>query len=1201
MKPSPGVLRLFVAGLLFAAPTVGAATFIVTNTANDGAGSLRQAVQDAKQSAGQDVIVFDLPGTGPHVISLTTSAVNIDSDIAILNDRAGDELVTIEGMLVGNSSHLVVGVFTVANGCRAVLAGLTLRHGYSAAVISNGGFVTLGNCTLSDNGGGVHGGAIEYKGTELTLLNCLFVRNRASSGGAIYYSGVTDQVSVLTATNCVFTDNVATDTTSGAIGGGAIFAFGAFDPEKAYQSTNLALTNCTFTNNQAGHGGGAIFDYGYNGNANINAVKCTFSDNKARTGGAIYHDSELAARGVMKFENCTFSNNVVQDGGGAINVYKIYSGGEGFARVNNCTFSANSSPIISSRIRVELSNSVLARGSSIGTQLYGAESHGHNLSDDAMGGNSGTAPGGVLNGPGDVRNTNPQLMPLADNGGFTLTHALSPTSPAINAGDDTLAPSVDQRNYSRAGVSDIGAFEFGGTPAPVGPPAPTPSPTPTPSVPPHDPLAVINTNSSGDGSLRAAIQYANSSPSNDTIRFEIPGPGPHVINLATQLPTLTYPVQILNEGFGAKSITVRRSTAPEGSIFFVGQGNNVVIAGLTISNGKARSPGPDRGAGIYNYSGTLTLRNCVITGNSAIYGGGIYNTTRGGGAANLTLVDCTLSNNNTTGGPGEGGDGGGAIYNDATPSNDATVTLTNCSLVNNSSYREGGAIYNRSAGGNAIVVLNNCTVKDNAAPSGAGVFNRGRVTANGCTFSGNTTSTGTFSSDGVGGALDQESGTTQLSNSTVSGNTARSGGGIFTSGTSTVNVINTTITRNVATQPGTFSPSAGGIGNAGSPSAGSPNNGSSVVNLQNTILALNTSASGRSNGAGPFNSQGNNLVGDASGSTGFSNGVNNDKVGSQEAPVDPKLGGLQSNGGTTQTCALLAGSPAIDSGNDATAPGSDQRGYPRSGNSDIGAYEFGAEAPVRLGNISTRLRSGTGDNALIAGFIVTGTQPKKVIVRALGPSLASLGIAEPLADPTLELYGPSGLMDSNDDWHIDHEAEIAATKLQPTDDKEPAIVATLPPGSAGYTAIVRGTKGSTGVSVVEVYDLDTAGDAKLANISTRGLVQTGDDVLIAGTIALGPISQQVIIRAIGPSLTLPGKLENPSLELYDGDGALLEVNDDWGDSPNKQTISNSALGPTHPLESAILWTLPGNARVTAIVRGANGTTGIAIVEVYALN
>src|SRR5207302_6607209 len=132
------------------------------------------------------------------------------------------------------------------------------------------------------------------------------------------------------------------------------------------QSTTLALTNCTFTNNKAGNGGGAIFNYGSNGNANINAVKCTFSGNQARAGGAIYHDSELAARGVMKYENCTFSNNSAQEGGGAINVYKLYNGGEGFVRVNNCTFKVNSAPIISSRIRVELSNSVLARCSNTG-------------------------------------------------------------------------------------------------------------------------------------------------------------------------------------------------------------------------------------------------------------------------------------------------------------------------------------------------------------------------------------------------------------------------------------------------------------------------------------------------------------------------------------------------------------------------------------------------------------------------------------------------------------------------------------------------------------------------------------------------------------------------------------------------------------------------------------------------------------------
>jgi hypothetical protein len=167
---------------------------------------------------------------------------------------------------------------------------------------------------------------------------------------------------------------------------------------------------------------------------------------------------------------------------------------------------------------------------------------------------------------------------------------------------------------------------------------------------------------------------------------------------------------------------------------------------------------------------------------------------------------------------------------------------------------------------------------------------------------------------------------------------------------------------------------------------------------------------------------------------------------------------------------------------------------------------------------------------------------------------------------------------------------------------ESAIVTSLPANGTGYTAIVRGANNATGIGVVEVYDLDTSVDSKLANISTRGLVQTGDDVLIAGTIVLGQALQKVIVEALGPSLSVPGKLEDPTLELRDANGTVLDSNDNWIDSPNKQAIIDSTIPPSNDLESAIVATLPaGGAQYTAVVRGVNGTTGIAVVEVFALN
>jgi hypothetical protein len=241
----------------------------------------------------------------------------------------------------------------------------------------------------------------------------------------------------------------------------------------------------------------------------------------------------------------------------------------------------------------------------------------------------------------------------------------------------------------------------------------------------------------------------------------------------------------------------------------------------------------------------------------------------------------------------------------------------------------------------------------------------------------------------------------------------------------------------------------------------------------------------------------------------------------------------------------------------------------------------------------------TGDNVLIGGFIVTGTQPKKVIVRAIGTSLP---LADKLANPTLELHGPNGLIEANDNW-VDspNKQAIIDSTIPPASDLEAAIVQTLPANGTAYTAIVRGANGGTGIGVVEAYDLDTAANSRLANISTRGFVQTGDNVLIAGTIVVGPSSQKVLIRAIGPSLSVPGKMADPTLELRDSNGTLLQANDNWVDSPNKQAIIDSTIPPTNDFESAIVADLPGNsASYTAVVRGVNGTTGIAVAEVYAL-
>ena len=257
--------------------------------------------------------------------------------------------------------------------------------------------------------------------------------------------------------------------------------------------------------------------------------------------------------------------------------------------------------------------------------------------------------------------------------------------------------------------------------------------------------------------------------------------------------------------------------------------------------------------------------------------------------------------------------------------------------------------------------------------------------------------------------------------------------------------------------------------------------------------------------------------------------------------------------------------------------------------------------PAQLLNISTRMRVETGNNVLIGGFLVTGNASKKVILRAIGPSLTERGVADALQNPILQLFGPNNtLLFENDNWRSHQEAAIQETGVPPDDDLESAIVATLPPAS--YTAIVRGVQNGTGVGLVEAFDLNSGADSRLANISTRGLVLTGGNVMIGGFIAGGGTGEtKVLLRAIGPSLSDDGvsnPLPDPTLRFVTGNGMVVAENDDWQDDPDQaEQIAATGVPPEHPAESALIATIPPGD-YTATVAGKNGATGVALVEVF---
>ena len=466
---------------------------------------------------------------------------------------------------------------------------------------------------------------------------------------------------------------------------------------------------------------------------------------------------------------------------------------------------------------------------------------------------------------------------------------------------------------------------------------------------------------------------------------------------------------------------------------------------------------------------------------------------------------------------------------------------------------------------------NSCTTSYLVCPKrdgGGGIYNLGSITIKNCTISGNAVDHG-----------------------------FAFGGGIFNSGN--LRITSSTTVHNSASA--NLSAVGGGIYS------------SAPTRTDSSIIALNSASTGPDfTGGGGLQSTGYNIIGNNADAV--ISAQPTDQIGTPAAPIDPLLGPLADNGGPTLTHALQAGSPAINRG-DPAAPPQDQRDY---GRADSGRWRIsvGGVAPQRWEH--SRLCQ-TGDNVVIGGFIVQGTEPKRVIIRAIGPELTQYGVPDALADPTLELHNGTGaLIASNDNWvttiiggiiTANQVGDIRNQRLRPRDGRESAIIADLPPGN--YTAIVRGVNNITGVALVEVYDLSADTSSTLGNISTRAFVQTGDNVMIGGFIVQGTHPKRVIMRAIGPELTqygVPNSLANPTLELHDSTGALIATNDNWRTtiiggiitSDQVGDIRNSGHAPGDGRESAIIADLPAG-NYTAIVRGVNNTTGVALVEVYDLD
>ena len=986
--------------------------------------------------------------------------------------------------------------------------------------------------------------------------NATLIRATGSPSFRIMRVGNTGSGALLTINNLTFANGNVPSTGDG----GGILMIGT-----------AILNNC-YVRNCAGVNGGGIS----NQNGSLTLNNCTIANCTASKGGGLYNGNPSSWNAAMTVTSCTFYNSHATDGGNIFNDGPRtgpygFDQGETTMDLISCTLREGSvrNDGNGAGTKLTFKNSIFSTSpvSNYVNGTYGGTvtSLGFNLS-------TATAQG-YFTAVTDRWNAEPKLdtAGLKINGGPTPTFALCAGSEAIDHGN-RYNINTDQRGFPRpvdnlavantVDGTDIGAFE-----APVDPIQCSPY-TVTTFADHNDGLC-----SGNDCTLREAVaqtnSLTNSTDETRTITFAPSITGR--MGLTGGQLSLTKSATII--GPGARLLEI--SGNAQGRVFSLSSSVlGCTISGLTIRDGyvSGTTGASVEGGGIYN-AGNLSLSDCALVHNLVIGGSGLANTSNPGGTArggaifnsgNLNVIRCTIggadsnTSNGVFGGKGSdhptdadilyhGGTGGGAL---------------------------GGAIYNDT---NGTVFLENTTIAGNTATGG----------------NGGAANFGGAGGAGVAGIYNLH--TMTLTGATISANSAVGG--------------------------------AAGHSDAGTGSAAGTANGgvyaeqSTTTTVSNTIIAGNTrNPAGAMDVSGSFTSTGFNLIGitnDQSGFTGPS-----DQAGTFASPINPVLGPLQNNGGPTNTMALLAGSPALDKGS-AVGLSTDQRAQPRpkdnpgtpnaaGGNgSDIGAFEADtnvvgpsptpsptptatpSSTPGHLLNIATRLRVQTGDNVLIGGFIITGSDPKQLVIRGIGPSLAQF-FSDPLPDPTLELYQGDTLLATNNDWK-ESQAEIVATGLQPSNDLESAIVRTLNPGN--YTAIVRGNGDSIGIGVVEAYDLSQSSNSKLANIATRGFVDTGDNVMIGGFITGG--DAQIVIRAIGPSLGnfgVSGALQDPTLDLVNSNGGIIRSNNDWKESQQNE-IAATGLQPGDDRESALIESLPAG-NYTAVVRGVGNSTGIGLVEIY---
>ena len=862
--------------------------------------SLSGAVDLADALPGAHTITF-----APKVFA-TAQTIALTSGQLELSNTSGTQTITGPAAGVTIKAGELTRVFAVDANVAASLSGLTITgamvDGQTGGALLNSGKLVLTNCSVTGNtvfDGGNGGGLANY-GTA-TLINCTVSGNSAGKNG-----GGLANYGTATLTNCTVSGN-----TAGKNGGG-LFAVAP-----------ITLTNCSVSGNTASQGGGLYV----HGAATL--TDCALSSNtSSESGGGVLINN---GKSTAALTNCTLSGNTANGGGGVYN--------EGTVSLTSCTVADNSGGAkggggVFSAGATTLTNTIVAAnksGSGAASDIGGGITVSGTYNLIGTGGS-----GGLTNGVSGniVGVANPGLASLAFYGGPTQTMALSPGSPAIGKGTPVTGVPTDQRGFPLDSPVDIGAFQVDSKPL------------------------VVNTIFEGSSvpkgalDLAAAVKLAALELGAHSITFD-----PTVFAKAQTIALSSGQLELSNTG-GTQTITgpapgVTINARAASRVFQIDGGVTASLSGLTITGGSA-----DQGGGLLN-SGTLTMTNCTISGNSASKGGG--------GLASfgaLTLTSCTLTGNHADSGSG----GGLASYGPATltkctvSSNGAdtaggifstgTLILTDCTVTGNGASQIGGILttgtatltsssindnFSNQTGGLSIAgtaTLINCSISGNASEqgSGGGLANNGTLTLTNCTLDRNGSGL-----TGNGGAL-ANYGKATLTNCTVSGNTAfengftpGNGGGVQNSRVGTVNFIDCTLSGNVAGQ-------GGGLYNLG------------TVTLTNTIVAGNTNTSKvASDIGGPSKVTGTfNLIG-----TGGSGGLTNGTSGNIVGVSNPGLGSLGTYGGPTQTISLLPGSPAIGKGTTISGITTDGRGMTRGSVVDIGAYQYSLVVESNAGPVDT--------------------------------------------------------------------------------------------------------------------------------------------------------------------------------------------------------------------------------------------------------